>query len=122
MTGTKTTPSPIQELENWFANGLKGIENFLSGTAWPFLKIFFLSLVESEITVLQPLAEDAVKEVEAQIGSAFSNPGDFLKFLNGVVANLLQKAEAHALQVAETSIVTAAQAAIANLLASKTAA
>lgn len=115
-------PGVVADVETWFANGIKAIENFLSGTAWPFLKTFFLSLVESEITMLQPLAEEAVKEVEAQIGTAFSNPGDFLKFLNAVVANLLQKAEASALQVAESSIVTAAQAAIANLLTSKSAA
>jgi hypothetical protein len=113
--------NPIQDVENWFKNFVTSAESFFTGTVWPFVKTLFLSIVESELAMIQPLAERAAQEVESQLGTAFTNTGDFIKFVNGVVANLLQKVEANALQVAESTIMTAAQAAVANLLASKSA-
>jgi hypothetical protein len=122
MSSPATPRNPVQNAEAWFKNLLTSAENFFSGTAWPFIKTLFLSLVESELTMIQPYAEQAAQEVEAQLGTIFTNTGDFVKFVNTVVANLLQKVEANALQIAENTIITAAQAAVANLLASKAAA
>lgn len=81
-----------------------------------------MSLVESELTLIEPYAAQAAQKVETELGLLFTSPGDFIRFFNAVVAELWQIVQGNSLAVAEQTILTAAQAAIANLLISKSAA
>lgn len=119
--GSAAAPSSgiVSEVVADFKNFIASAESFFTGTAWPFVKTFFLSLVESELTMIEPLAVQAAQKVESELGLLFTNPGDFIKFFNATVAELWTLVQGKGLAVAETSILTAAHAAIANLLASK---
>jgi hypothetical protein len=84
------------------------MENFLKQTAL------------DEIHALEPLATAAAAEVVADVPTMLSNPGGFLGALTGIVDSTFSKAQAAGLQVAQSSITTAAQAALHNLIASQT--
>jgi hypothetical protein len=113
-------PGIVTEVETWFSNFISSAESFFRSRAWPFVKTLFLSLVESELAMIEPLAVQAAGEVEKELGLMFGSPGDFIRFFDAVVAALWQKVQADGLAIAENTILTAAQAAIANLIASKT--
>jgi hypothetical protein len=112
--------SPLQGIETWFKAFMTSAEEFFDNAAWPFIKTLFLSLVESELTMLAPHAAQAVQKVESELGLLFNSPGDFIKFFNAAVVELWQIVQSNGLSVAEQAILTAAQAAIANLIAAKT--
>jgi hypothetical protein len=108
----------LQGIETWFKAFMTSAEEFFDNAAWPFIKTFFLSLVESELTMLAPHAAQAVQKVETELGLLFASPGDFIKFFNAAVVELWQIVESNGLSVAEQAMVNAGLAAIANLLAS----
>lgn len=122
MTTATQPPTAVQQVETWFSNFIASAESFFKSKAWPFVKTFFLSLVESELTLIEPYAAQAAQKVETELGLLFTSPGDFIRFFNAVVAELWQIVQGNSLAVAEQTILTAAQAAIANLLISKSAA
>jgi hypothetical protein len=126
------TATPIPRLvagqQTWFGRaiawlkgevtgGLATLTDFLKHEAFPFIENFLKQTALDEIHALTPLAMEAAKEVVTDINKLFENPGQFMADVSAIGRSTLQKAEAAGLQVAETSVVTASQAALHNLIA-----
>ena len=89
--------------------------NVVQHDAFPFVETLFSTIALDNIKALQPLAEAALSEIEADLPLLFSQgAAGFLKAFNTVGASLLQKAEGAALNVTETDILTAAHAVLIN--------
>lgn len=129
-----TTATPIAVLPagqtTWIARFFAGVKakidqvgaevaDFFQHKAFPFLQTFLEQTVMDEIHALAPLATEAAKEVVADVGLLFSEPGKFMGAVTAIADATLQKAEAAGLQVAESSVQTAAQAALHNLIAAQ---
>ena len=110
----------ISWLKGEVSTGWKALTDFMEHDALPFLETFLKQTALDEINALKPLAEEAALAVEAAIPELFTTPGKFLGTLTAIIDSTFQKAQETELQVAESSVVTASQAALHNLIAAKT--
>ena len=95
------------------------VQDFFQHKAFPFLQTYLEQTVMDEIHALAPLATEAAREVVADAALLFSEPGKFMGAVTAIATSTLQKAEAVGLQVAESSVVTASQAALHNLISAQ---
>ena len=109
----------IAWLKGEVSTGWSAISDFMSHDALPFLETFLKQTALDEIAALEPLAKAAAAEIVTEIPLLFSTPGKFMGSLTAIADSTLQRAEAAGLQVAESSVVTASQAALHNLIAGK---
>lgn len=102
-------------METFLQRMFASVKNVLSHDVWPFVEGLFQKIALDNLHALAPLAEAALIEAEHDLPVLFSQGVEgFLKVFNSTVAGLLQKAQAAALQVTTTDIITAAHAAVVN--------
>jgi hypothetical protein len=91
------------------------IINVVEHVAWPFVENLFTTIALDNVHALEPLAVEALGEVEGELRVLFSQGVEgFLKVFDATVAGLYTKATAASLKVSETDILTAAHAAVLN--------
>ena len=100
--------------QTWLGAFINAIENVFSHEIWPWFQTLLHSLQLDAIAKLKPLAIEAAEEVLAELPEAFSDPQQFIRDFNATVAKTWQKAEAAALNVAQTDIIAAAHAAVTH--------
>ena len=92
---------------------LQRIEGDLD-TGFNFAKKLLEQIVEEEVALLIPVAEDAVKTIVAD-PAVLLTPAGWVAAAVSVATQVAQTAATKGLQVAGTSILTAAGSALANL-------
>jgi len=101
--------------QTWLGALFSGIQNVLTHEIWPWVENLFKAIALDNIKVLAPLAEEALTEIEGELPVLLAQGSEgFLKVFNATVSGTLQKAEAAALQVTTTDVITAAHAAVVN--------
>ena len=108
-------------LKGEVSTGWAAITDFMAHDALPFLETFLKQMALDEINALKPYAIEAAQEVVKDIPLLFSEPGKFTGAVTAIAISTTQKAEAVGLQVAESSVLTASQAALHNMIAAHSA-
>lgn len=134
---TAATPVAVlpSGLQTWFKAMLGKVKSeaqalgaavvgFFEHEAFPFIQNFLQHTALDELKVIEPYAVAAVDEVLPDVGLLFTEPGKFFGIVTAAVDATAQKALAAGIsvaqadaQVAESSVVTAVQAAIHNKIA-----
>lgn len=112
------TPVAVPNTTTWLGRMFASIGSVFTHEVWPWFSALLSSIALDTIHKLQPDAIAAVEEIVTDIPLLLSQPGNFLKAFNAVVANLFQKAEAAGIQATDSDIMAAAHAALANKVAS----
>lgn len=108
---------------SWFKGevsaGWSAVSDFMAHDAIPFIENFLKQTALDEVHALAPLATEAAAAIVADIPALFSEPGKFLGAVTAVADSTWQKAQAQGISVAESSVLTAATAALHNLIAAQ---
>lgn len=106
----------IAWLKGEVSSGIAALTDFVQHEAIPFLTPYFKQTALDEIALIKGIVADTAKEIVPDVSLLFSEPGKFMGALTAVVDSSWQKLEANGISVAETSVITASQAALHNII------
>lgn len=93
------------------------VVDFFQHKAFPFVENFLKQTVMDELAMAQPFLEEAGAELAADLPKVFSDPGAFLGLALAIARSAWQKIQAKGIPIAESSLLTGAQAFLHNFIA-----